>query len=136
MSEATEELADRIRAIIGHKPGVTEKRMFGGYGFMLNGNMVVGAMSSGTMLMRVGPEHHEEAKLRPGAHPMHQGGREMVGFIEVTDDGTDDEDEFRAWIAFSWAIVKAMPPKAEKPKARKTAAATPKKPARKKTAAP
>jgi hypothetical protein len=42
MSEASEELADRIRAIIGHRPGVTEKRMFGGNGFMLNGNMVVG----------------------------------------------------------------------------------------------
>ncbi len=34
-SEATEELAERVRSMIGHKPGVTEKKMFGGYGFML-----------------------------------------------------------------------------------------------------
>jgi TfoX/Sxy family transcriptional regulator of competence genes len=132
MSEASEELADRIRALIGHKPGITEKRMFGGYGFMLNGNMVCGAMSSGSMLMRVGPENHEAAKRRPGAHAMHQGGREMVGFIEVTDEGLEDDEAIRDWIAYSWKVVAAMPPKAEKPKPTKAKTATKKAPAAKK----
>ncbi len=70
MSDASDELADRIRAIIGHRPGVTEKKMFGGAGFMLHGNMVVGAMKSGALLMRVGPERHADAVNRPGATPM------------------------------------------------------------------
>lgn len=132
MSEASDELTDRIRAIIGHKPGVTEKRMFGGSGFMLNGNMVVGAMSTGALLMRVGPERHEEAKKRPGASAMHQGGREMKGFIEVTDDGIYDDDALKETIDYAWAFVKTMPPKAEKAKAgAKKAAPKPKKAAAK-----
>jgi TfoX/Sxy family transcriptional regulator of competence genes len=110
MSVASEELADRIRALIGHKPGVTEKKMFGGFGFMLNGNMVCGAMKSGALLMRVGPDRHEEAKARPGAQPMVQGGREMVGFIEVTDD-IEDDDQLKDWIDYAWSFVEKLPAK-------------------------
>jgi TfoX/Sxy family transcriptional regulator of competence genes len=112
VSDASEELADRIRQLIGHRPGVTEKKMFGGFGFMLNGNMVVGAMKSGALLMRVGPNRHEEAKLRPGAAPMIQGGKEMVGFVEVTDEGIEDEDALEASIAYAWEFVETLPPKA------------------------
>lgn len=111
MSVASEELADRIRELIGHKPGVTEKKMFGGFGFMLNGNMVVGAMKSGALLMRVGPDRHEEAKRRPGAQPMVQGGREMAGFVEVTDDGITDDDALKESIDYAWSFVKTLPPK-------------------------
>lgn len=111
MSEASEELADRIRALIGDKPGVTEKKMFGGWGFMLYGNMVVGAMKSGALLMRVGPERHEEAKRLPGAAPMIQGGKEMSGFVELTDDGIEDDEALKASIDFAWAFVKTLKPK-------------------------
>jgi TfoX/Sxy family transcriptional regulator of competence genes len=113
MSEAADELAERIRALIGYKPGVTEKKMFGGYGFMLNGNMVCGAMSTGYLLMRVGPDLHAEAVTRPGAQAMNHGGREMVGFVEVTDD-IDEDENLKAWIDYAWAFVKTLPPKAEK----------------------
>jgi TfoX/Sxy family transcriptional regulator of competence genes len=114
MSVASEELADRIRAIIGYRPGITEKKMFGGSGFMLNGNMVVGAMSTGELLARVDRERHEETKRRPGAHPMIQGGREMVGFILVTDEGIEDEDALKGWIAYCEDYVKTLPPKEAK----------------------
>ena len=111
MSVASEELADRIRALIGHKPGITEKKMFGGFGFMLNGNMVCGAMKSGALLMRVGPHRHEEAKARPGATTFDQGGREMVGFIQVTDQGIEDDEALENWIDYSWSFVATLPPK-------------------------
>lgn len=130
MSDASDELTDRIRAIIGHKPGVTEKRMFGGSAFMLNGNMVVGAMSTGALLMRVGPELHDEAKRRQGASALHQAGREMKGFVEVTDDGIYDDDALKDTIDYAWAFVKTMPPKAEKPKARAKQPAAKKAPAK------
>ncbi len=112
MSVAAEELAERIRALIGHKPGVTEKKMFGGFGFMLNGNMVCGAMKSGALLMRVGPDLYEEALARPGAQPMGHGGsgRGMVGFVEVTDD-IEDDDALKEWIDFVWTFAKALPAK-------------------------
>jgi TfoX/Sxy family transcriptional regulator of competence genes len=111
MSAASEELAERIRALIGHKPGVTEKRMFGGFGFMLNGNMVVGAMKSGALLMRVGPDRHDEAKRRPGATPMIQGGKEMVGFVEITDEGIEDDEALTSTIDYAWKFVSTLPPK-------------------------
>lgn len=136
MSDASDELTDRIRAIIGHKPGVTEKRMFGGSAFMLNGNMVVGGMSTGALLMRVGPERHEEAKKRPGATAMIQGGREMKGFIEVTDDGIYDDDALKDSIDYAWAFVKTMPAKVEKPKASAKKAPATGKPAAKTAKAP
>lgn len=119
MSEASEELADRIRALISHRPGVTEKRMFGGVGFMLHGNMIVGAMSTGQLLARVDRSEHEAAKARPGAHPMIQGGREMVGFILVTDEGIEDEDALRDWVGYCEAYVKTLPPKDVKAPARR-----------------
>lgn len=121
-SEATEELAERVRAMIGHKPGVTEKKMFGGYGFMLNGNMVCGAMSSGYLLLRVGADLHAEAVKRPGAQSMNHGGRDMIGFVEVTDDIGNDDD-LKGWIDFAWAFMKTLPPKEEKAKVARKAPA-------------
>jgi hypothetical protein len=111
MSPASEELADRIRAIVGARVGVTEKKMFGGMCFMLNGNMVVGSMKDGSMLMRVGPDRHEEAKRRPGITPMIQGGREMVGFVLAADEGIDDDDAIKQSIDYAWSFVKTLPPK-------------------------
>lgn len=85
--------------------------MFGGVCFLLNGNMVAGSMKDGSLLMRVGPERHEEAKRRPSTTPMIQGGREMVGFVLAADDAIADDDELRAQIDFAWAFVKTMPAK-------------------------
>jgi TfoX/Sxy family transcriptional regulator of competence genes len=111
MSAAADELADRVRALIGHKPGITEKKMFGGVGFMLNGNMVAASMKSGALLMRVGPERHEEARLRPGANPMQHGGKEMKGFIEVTDEGIETDEALRDWLAYAEDFVRTLAPK-------------------------
>jgi hypothetical protein len=122
MSVASEELGDRIRAIIGHRPGVTEKRMFGGVGFMLYGNMVVGSMNTGEMLMRVGPERHAAAIARPGASTMIQAGREMIGFVIVAYDAVEDDDDLGDAIAFAWDFVKTLPPKDVKPPAKKAPA--------------
>ena len=111
MSPASEELADRIRAIVGRRAGVTEKKMFGGMCFMLNGNMVVGSMKDGSTLMRVGPDLHEETKQRPGMTPMIQGGREMVGFVLAADESTADDEALRQSIDVAWKFVKSMPAK-------------------------
>ena len=111
MSPASEELADRIRSIVGRRVGVTEKKMFGGMCFMLHGNMVVGSMKDGSMLMRVGPALHDEAKRRSGTTPMIQGGREMVGFVLAADESVADDDALKASIGFAWTFVKSLPEK-------------------------
>lgn len=119
MSPETEELAERVRNLIGHKPGVVEKKMFGGYGFMLNGNFVVGSMSTGEILLRADPAKLAETMALSGAGPMMMGEREMTGFYTVDYDSIAHDDDLQTWIDRSWSYVKTMPPK--KPKPAKTA---------------
>jgi hypothetical protein len=85
--------------------------MFGGICFMLNGNMVVGSMKDGSLLMRVGPDLHADAKKRPSTVPMVQGGRELIGFVLASDDAIADDDDLRGQIDYAWAFVKTMPRK-------------------------
>lgn len=105
------ELADRIRAEIGDRPGIAEIRMFGGYCFMLNGNMLVASMKSGELLVRIPPGGETEALSRPGAGPMQMGTRTMSGFIGVTHEGIETDEALREWIAYAEAHVGRMPPK-------------------------
>src|SRR5262245_27056832 len=62
-----DELADRLRTIIGDDPNVGEIRMFGGICFTLNGNMLVGTMKDGTLLVRVGDDQEATALAQRGA---------------------------------------------------------------------
>ena len=55
-----EELADRIRALLDDRDGLTEKKMFGGLGFMIGGNMAIAASGQGGILVRVDPEESDE----------------------------------------------------------------------------
>jgi TfoX/Sxy family transcriptional regulator of competence genes len=121
MSAESEELGERIRGLIGHKPGVIEKRMFGGFGFMLHGNMVAGAMSTGELLLRADPSRMDEALSITGAAPMKMGERVMTGFYTVDFDAIANDDDLKAWLDRSWAYVKTLPPKPEKPAAKKAA---------------
>lgn len=59
-----ESLADRIRKALARKRGISEKKMFGGICFMLNGNMLVGVWKD-SLIVRLGEEQGEEALLEP-----------------------------------------------------------------------
>ena len=114
-----DDLAERIREMIGGHPHGGEIRMFGGICFTLNGNMMVGTMKNGELLARVGDAQEAEALARPGARRMNFTGREMKGFIMVAGDALDD-DALREWISMATAFVGPMPPKAaKKPAAKK-----------------
>lgn len=111
MRDEVVELASRVRDIVGARPGIVEKKMFGGFGFMLNGNMMVGVMSTGELLVRVAPGDEKTILERPGAAPMAMGSHTMTGFVGVTDEGIETDEALKAWIAYSEAHVKAMPAK-------------------------
>lgn len=111
MSEAADELAARIRAQIGLLPGVTEKRMFGGVAFMLDGNMMVGPLKDGSLLARVGKDAYPEALNRPGASPMTFTGREMPGFVEVRGEGVETDEMLGEWIEMARRFVITLPRK-------------------------
>lgn len=115
-----ENLADRVRKLIGEDPNVAEIRMMGGLCFTLNGNMLVGTMKGDNLLVRVGEARHAAAMARPGAGPMAFTGREMKGFVVVSSDFLDDA-ALRDWVATATAFVGPMPPRkpgAKKPRQR------------------
>lgn len=111
MSLASEELADRIRGHLGLSPGITEQKMFGGRCFMLNGNMLVGPMKDGGMLVRVGKQRYDAALALPGARRMTMGSRTMSGFVEVTGDVLEDDEVLLDWIELARGFVVTLPAK-------------------------
>lgn len=111
MSLAAEELAERIRTRIGDRPGIVEKKMFGGIAFMVHGNMLVGPMKDGSLMVRVGKASYDDALAQPGCQPMTMSERTMSGFVVVDGDVIEDDDTLADWIARAWAFVKTLPPK-------------------------
>lgn len=111
MSFACDELSDRIRSLMDPRLPVTEKRMFGGRAFMLNGNMLVAATKDGILMVRVGKKEMAEHLQRPGASLMTMGARTMAGFLEVSGDVLEDDEVLGDWIARARAFVATLPPK-------------------------
>lgn len=111
MSSASDIMGDRLRPLLAGTPGIVEKKMFGGIGFMLRGNMAIGTTTKGALLVRVDPARQAEALARPGAFEMHMGQRPMTGFIAVDEEGTSDDDALRDWIAYAMKFAETLPPK-------------------------
>lgn len=103
-------LVERIREVVGDDPRITEKTMFGGRTFLLNGRILVGAKKDGRILLSVGKEHNDEAFARPGAVQMVHGGKPMRGFIWVEPDAIEDDDDLTAWIETARGWVAALQP--------------------------
>lgn len=122
-SETVDHLADRIRMIVGDDPRITEKVMFGGLTFLLNGHILVGCKKDGRILISVGKDSHEAAAARPGTEAMVHNGRVMSGFFWVDGDAIEDDDALEDWIRFAEKAVAQRPLKdAKPPKPRKTPA--------------
>jgi len=92
-----ENLAARIRKHLVRKKNIEEKKMFGGIGFLLNGNMLVGVWKD-SLIVRLGDDQSEEALLEPHVKPFDITGRAMKGWAMVTPAGMEGDDELRAWI--------------------------------------
>ena len=110
MTAASDAMGDRLRPLLARK-GLVEKKMFGGLGFMLDGNMVIGTTAKGELLVRVDPDKIDAPLSKPGAYQMHMGPRPMTGFIAVGEAGTPDDAALKDWIAFAMKYVKTLPAK-------------------------
>ena len=106
-----EDLANRIRDLIGGDPDVREKRMFGGLAFLVAGNMAVAVSGQGGIMVRVEPEDTDALLERPHARPFEMRGREMRGWLRVDDDGLRTEDELEAWVTHGVAYARSLPAK-------------------------
>jgi TfoX/Sxy family transcriptional regulator of competence genes len=106
-----EDLANRIRELLGSERGVEEKRMFGGLAFLINGNMSVAASSKGGLMVRVPPEDTE--KLLTGAHvsPMVMAGRETRGWLRVAAEGVKSKRQLESWVTRGVGYARDLPAK-------------------------
>ena len=104
-----EELADRVRAQLDDEPGLTERKMFGGIAWMLEGNMAVGLMKMG-LLVRLG-DQVESALAEPHTSRPMMGERPMKGMVVVAPEGVETDEQLGAWVARGSDVARSLPPK-------------------------
>jgi TfoX/Sxy family transcriptional regulator of competence genes len=106
-----EELAGRIRALLGSEPGLTEQKMFGGLAFLIGGNMAVAASGQGGILVHADPEQSEELVATTEASLMEMRGRQMRGWLRVAADDLSSEPELAKWVELGAAFARSLPAK-------------------------
>jgi TfoX/Sxy family transcriptional regulator of competence genes len=106
-----EDLANRIRELLGRERGVEEKRMFGGLAFLVNGNMSVAASGQGGLLVRAPP--NDTDKLLEHAHvtAMVMAGREARGWLRVDAEGVKTKRQLQSWVTRGVGYARSLPPK-------------------------
>lgn len=104
-------LADRIRETLSGVRGVTEKRMFGGLAFLVNGNMAVAASGRGDLMVRVPPEATETMLTRAHVSPMIMSGRETRGWVRIDLAGVRTARQLRQWVDVGAGYAAELPAK-------------------------
>jgi TfoX/Sxy family transcriptional regulator of competence genes len=107
-----EELADRLRELLAGEDAVIERKMFGGIGFMFNGNMSVGVWSTGELMVRVGEDGAGDALAKPHTRTPEMGGRPMTGWILVESEGVKTKADLQKWVRRGTDFARSLPPKA------------------------
>lgn len=107
-----EHLADRIRDAMETEPHLTEKRMFGGLAFLVNGHMAVVILSKEQGLMvRVDPVEADALMVRDHVGPMIMSGKPARGWLRIEPPGIVDDDELGDWVDRAAAFVLTLPPR-------------------------
>jgi TfoX/Sxy family transcriptional regulator of competence genes len=106
-----EDLANRIRELIGADPDVTEKRMFGGLAFLVGGNMAVAVSGQGGLMVRVDPADTGDLLAQAHARPFEMRGRAMQGWLRVDDEGVRSKRQLERWVERGVAYARSLPPK-------------------------
>lgn len=104
-------LADRIRTILTGEPGLTERGMFGGRGFMLDGHMAAAASSTGGLLLRIDPSRAGELVDGDLVRRYEMGGRAMAGWLDVRAERVATDEALREWVGHGVSYVRSLPPK-------------------------
>lgn len=104
----SEYLADRIRNVLDHKSVIyEEKKMMGGLTFMVNNKMCVGIVKE-DLMSRVGPKVYQEALEMDGAREMDFTGRPMKGYVFISSDGVDTDDQLENWVSMALEFNKEL----------------------------
>ena len=106
-----EPLAERIRATLSRRRGVTEKEMFGGVAFLVNGHMFCG-VNKDDLVVRVGPDAWARALSKKHARPMDFTGRPLSGYVYVAPPGVRTSASLKAWLDQGLRFARTLPPRA------------------------
>jgi TfoX/Sxy family transcriptional regulator of competence genes len=106
----SEELADRVRALLADRGEQREQKMFGGLCWMLDGNMACGVLGD-DLIVRVGKEAGPEALKDPNARPFDFSGRPMSGAVFVAPDGTASDEDLASWVDAGAGYALSLPAK-------------------------
>ena len=112
-----EELAERVRLSLSGRQDVAEKKMFGGLAFMVGGSMACGVMKD-DLMVRVGPDGHQEALAEPHARPTDFTGRPMKGMVYVGPEGYRTDEALAGWVKRGAEFAASLPPAPRKRQAR------------------
>jgi len=105
-----EPLAGRVRRLLEQRRDVTEKKMFGGLSFLLDGKMCCGILRE-DLVVRVGREREAAALRDPHARAMDFTGRPMPGMVYVSPAGCRSEAALRKWVQRGVDFAASVPPK-------------------------
>ena len=106
-----EELADRIRGLVGDEPGLTEQKMFGGLAFLIGGNMAIAASGQGGILVHADPDEADALAGTTDAYPMEMRGKQMRGWLRVDSEHVKAEPELRRWVEVGTSYARSLPAK-------------------------
>src|SRR5262249_23007699 len=101
-------LAERIRQRLTRRKNVEEKKMFGGIGFLLHGNMLVGVWKD-SLIARLGPDEGDEALKEAHVSEFKVTGRPMKGWVLVAPEGVEDDEQLGGWVQRATKFVKTLP---------------------------
>ncbi len=106
-----EELANRVRELVQDEDGLTEKRMFGGLAFLINGHMSVSVSSKGGLMLRVDPARTPDLLKARHVEPFEMRGRPVDGWLRVGTEALDSDDELRRWVDDGIGYARSLPAK-------------------------
>jgi len=105
-----EVLAERMRAILKTIRGLEEKKMFGGVGFLVRGNMACGVHKD-DLILRLGEQDFAAALKAPHVRIFDMTGKPMKGWVLVSKQGYESAKALQAWVRISLAFAGSLPPK-------------------------
>ena len=109
-----QELADRIRELVGGEARLTEQKMFGGLAFLIGGNMAIAASGEGGVLVRVDPAASNKLVATTAAEEMVMRGKAMAGWLRVADADVRTKRQLAKWVDLSTAYARSLPVKKKK----------------------
>lgn len=106
-----ERIADRMRALAAGEPGLTEKKMFGGLAFLVDGKMAMAASGNGGVMVRVDPAESDMLSGTTSAEIVEMGGRRMPGWLRIPSADVATDRELAQWVQRGTAYARSLPPK-------------------------